>query len=460
MNKIFTTKKLSWKIASLILAFLFWLFVINTQNPIQPQEISGINISIKGLDELESKGYELINKQEILDQNFKVVVNGPRLEIDKLVKNPVLISATLDLTRYIEDLTKDSVSEIAIYSVAINSDGNSVSVKDKHPQVNKLIIEKTDSKEQRVTYEMQDSITKHYTLIGDKKPVISPEKITIVGPKTELDRISEAKVIITSDDFSADQLVNQLPIILLDADGHEIKGLEMSTSTVEVKLPIGSQKTVPIHVDLQGKLHQGYELINTIVSPTEVTIVGRAETLKEIEDIKLKPIDLSAITKTDLLQVEMILPEGVISLGENTVSVSLQIEEESTLSYPIDMSDLKLKVQGLAEGMTYEILTPSINVVLSALPNKLLSYLTSDIKATINLNGYTEGQYSLPLVIVPPEGARVINSPINIDVSINKIKDIMDETPSPSPDIPEDGVLVPPEADSSETGESNIENDQ
>ena len=55
MNKLFTDN-LPWKITSLVLAFILWLFVINTQNPIQPQEIAGVNVVITGLDELESNG--------------------------------------------------------------------------------------------------------------------------------------------------------------------------------------------------------------------------------------------------------------------------------------------------------------------------------------------------------------------------------------------------------------------
>ena len=422
MNKIFTTENLSWKIISVIFAFLLWMFVINTQNPTQPQEISGVQISIAGLDKLEVAGYELTNKKEILEQNYKVVVNGPRLETDKLVRNPQLIVARLDLNNYVNDLTQDSISEIASYEVSINQDISGVSVKEKHAQVTKVIIEKKASKEQRISYEMDESITKHYTLIGDKKPVISPEKITISGVKTDIARVSEAKVIISAENFSENQLVSNLPIILLDADGNRIEGLEMSEENAEVKLPIGSEKTVPLVAKFTGEIGEGYELINTIISPSEVTIVGKSDVLEQIGEITLQPIDLSNVTKTDLIEVEMLLPEGVITLGTSKVSVSLEVGEEIPLSYPIQTSELNLTVKGIGDNLSYEILTPSINVVLSALPNKLLSYLASDIKATLDLSGYGVGEYTLPLTITPPNGTRVTNNPININVRVTEIK--------------------------------------
>lgn len=418
MNKIFTTQDLPWKTASIILAFLLWMFVINTQNPIQPQEVSGIRISILGLDKLENMGYEVTNKEEILNQNFKVVINGPRLETDTLVKNPQLITATLDLSVYMNNLDKDSISELAVYSIRVNSDSNVVSVKDKKPQVNKVIIEKRDSKEQRVTYEIEEGFNKKYTLIGDEKPSISPEKITITGSKTDIDKVSEAKVLITAEDFSEDQLVNKLPIILLDADGNEIKGLEMSSATAEVKLPIGSEKTVPLVVKLKGQIREGYELINTMMSPNEVTLIGRAQALEKIKEITLQPIDLSQITKTDLIQVDMILPEGVITLGDTKVSVSVEVVEENTLIYAIPMEELNLTIEGLDEGLVCEIVTPSINVILSAVPSKLVAYKTSDIRATLDLSQYQAGEYTVPLTIIPPEGARVVNSPLDVNVRL------------------------------------------
>lgn len=241
MSKFFS-ENLPWKIVALVIATLLWLFVINTQNPLQPQEISGIQIQITGDDVLSEKEYELTNQKEILEQNFKVVVSGPRLEVDKLVRDPSLITATLNLTDYMNDLVQDSISDNANYHVRINLDGSNIIVKDKRPQVTKVRIDKIASKEQKITYELAEDITSHYTLLGDGQPIIEPEKIKITGAKSDIDRVAEAKVNINAKDFSEDQLVSQLPIKLYDVDGEEITGLELSSETAEVKLPIGSQK--------------------------------------------------------------------------------------------------------------------------------------------------------------------------------------------------------------------------
>jgi len=434
MNKLFT-ENLPWKIASFVLAFVLWIFVINTQNPIQPQEISGIKVEINGLEELERLGYELTNKDEILSQNFKVVVSGPRLETDKLVTDPKRIVARLDLTGYAQNLTQDAIQDTANYTVSISLDSYAVTVKDRRPQVTKILIDKIDSKEQRIIAEISTDITDNYTLLGDGKPVITPEKIKITGAKSDIDRVSEAKVFIGTGDFSEDQLVNKLSIHLFDADGIEIEGLQMSTNEAEVKLPIGSEKVVPIKANFTGEVPEGYVLMNTIVSPSEVTIVGRAEVLESINEIELVAIDKSTVTQTDLRQVDMILPEGIMTLIDNKVSVSLEVIQESTFPYTIPTNEMNLTVRGVGEHLTYEILTPSIEVVLSALPNTLLLYNELDIKesvkATLNLTGYTEGEYTLPLELVPPKDTRIINGPIHINV---RIKVLEQNGPSSSPE--------------------------
>ena len=429
MNKLFT-ENLPWKIAALVVAILLWIFVINTQNPTQPQEISSIPVKILGYEKLVEQGYELTNKEEIQNQNFKVVVSGPRLEIDKLVRDPSLIKVTLDLESYLDNLTDYSTSEEAHYSIKINLDGSSVTIKDRRPQVTKVRIDKVASKEQKVGYVISEELLNKYTLLGDGKPIISPEKITITGAKTDIDRVAEARVSIKSEDFSEDQLVSQLPVTLYDIDGEEIQGLELSDQTIEVKLPIGSQKRVPVNITYTGKVSDEYVLTKVEASTEEVTIVGKAEVIDSISQIDLEPINLDLLTESDanLLKVKMKLPNGVMTVDGDEVSVSLQVRKKKTLNYPILMSELQLDVQGIGEGLTYEILTTSINVEVSGLSDDLIMTDKSDIKATLDLKGYKEGEYTLPLNIVTPENIQIVNQPINVEISIKALdEDISDE---------------------------------
>ncbi len=441
MNKFFT-ENLPWKVTSVVLAFVLWLFVINTQNPIQPQEIVGVNMVIAGLNELEEMGYELSNEEEIRKQQFRVVVTGPRLEIDKLIKDPDLITVTINMADYIDDLNGKSLTDTANYSIKLNIDSYAVSVTDKKPQVTKVNIEKIEQKVQRVNYELATSLTDAYTLIDDEVPGLTPNKVTITGPKTDIDRVSEAKVYIEGKDFSEEKLVANLPVKLYDAEGTEITTLSISPEVVEVKLPIGKEKEVPVKLSYIGELKEGLVLVNTILSPENVRIIGKADILNEIKEIELVPINLSKIDKTSLIEVGMKLPDGVMTLMDSNVSVSIEVMEEESLKYPIQTSDMNLEVIGVGDNLSYEILTPMIEVTLSALPNKLLNYDVEDIHFILDLTGYVEGKYTLPLVAKTPEDIRVLDEVINVDIKIKETEQI-EPLPTEIPEASPEPTVIP-----------------
>lgn len=417
LNKLFT-ENVPWKIFSFTIATLLWVFVINTQNPTQPQEISGVKVIITGYDALSEQGYELSNKEDILSQNFKLIVSGPRLEVDKLVRDPNLITATLNLSDYMDDLTQDSILDNAQYTVKINLEGTNIVIRDRRPEVEKLRIDKIANKEQKVTFELGEDITTQYTLLGDGQPIVSPDKIKIMGTKSEIDRVAEAKVYIEAKDFSVDQLVSVLPIKLYDINGEEITGLELSTPEAIVKLPIGSKKVVPIHINYTGEIQKGYIITKVEASLEEVTLIGKTEILEQIDSIELEPISLPDITESQMLQVKMQLPDNVITLEGDKVSISLQISEESVFTLSTRVKDLNFIVEGLEEDLTYELLTPSVDIVLSGIADKLIVIDKPQIKAELSLEGKTVGEYQVPLKVTAPDNVKVQNSPIMVRVRI------------------------------------------
>ena len=143
MKKLFT-HNLPWKIVSLLLATVLWLFVINSQNPTQPQKIENIPVEVRGLSELSGKGFVIQNEDQLKNQTLKVVVEGPRLETEKIVKDPALIDVKLDLTNIINNvnLESDPVTKLAIYEVKIREGIKGVNIIDYSPKTFSIIFEK------------------------------------------------------------------------------------------------------------------------------------------------------------------------------------------------------------------------------------------------------------------------------------------------------------------------------
>lgn len=428
MNNFFT-KNLPWKITSLVLASILWLFVINTQNPQQPEEIRAATVIIKGLPQLAEKGFVLKNQEEIKNQRFLVRVKGPRLQADKLKVDNGLMTVTLDVTQYMNDLSADSVQNVAKYQISF-AGVEGLTILSMRYDISNIILEKEKTVTQPIRYTIVGNNNSEYMALT---PIINPSAVEIGGAKSDVERINQAVIEINIESFSEDELIQSVPVKVYDETGQEIQGLKKSPQLVEVKLPIGKKKTVPLEATFSGSLPRGYVHTNTIVTPKQITIVGKSELVDAVQKIRLREIQLNDIIQTSVVKTELILPKGIqyIDNIDNSVNVTIEVKKENSYSYIIPNQELNLEVIGMGEGLGYELLGESIEMILSATAEELLALTFQDIKSKLDVTGLGEGEYTLPLEITVPENFTIVNRPININVRLINI--VQEE--------PEDGAV-------------------
>lgn len=413
MNRFFT-ENLPWKITSFILAFILWLFVINTQNPMQPEEIRVSTVVIKGLSQLAEKGFVLKNQEEIKNQRFIVRVKGPRLQTDKLKMDHMLTTVTLDLTQYMNELSADSVQNVAKYSVSFGG-VEGITTLGMRYDVDNIILEKEKKLTLPIKYQIVGNTSSQYTALT---PIITPTTVELSGATSDIERINQAIISINVENFSEEELLQTLPVTIYDAEGAEVSGLKKTPQLIEVKLPIGKKKTVPLEASFSGELPQGYVHTNTIVTPKQITIVGKAELVDKIEKIDLKSISLNDIIQTSVVKTELILPAGVqyIDNIDRQVNVTIEIKKENAYTYTIPINELAIEVIGVGQGLGYEILTNSLEVTLSATAEELLSLSFANISGQLDVEGLTQGEYTLPIQLTVPGRFTIINTPINVNI--------------------------------------------
>ena len=354
MNKFFSNN-LPWKLASLAIASLMWLFVINTQNPLQPKEIREISVNIRGISEIESKGYVVQNEEALRDTKIRIVVKGPRLELENLEKNKDgLIDAYIDLAPFANTLNtgSETIERLVAYNI---KDIENVKIEDIRPKTTYITFEKEKSITLPVKYTIQGENNSEYMAL---EPIIKPKEIEIKGPKSAVESVDKVVVDINIDEFSEDILSYTLPIKALDSEGNEVTGIRKSPQYIDVTLPIGKKKTVPLEPQFQGTLPTGYIQTNTIVTPKEVTIVGKADVVDNIQTIKLGKISLDNMIQSNTAKVDFILPNGIETIDsiENKAVVTVEIQKENTFDFTINTGSMNLKVVGLLDGYKYEIL--------------------------------------------------------------------------------------------------------
>lgn len=438
MNRFFSNN-VAWKIVSLLLATLLWFFVINYQNPELTQEIK-TTVTIRGINELEAKGYVLQNEEELRNMQVRILLKGPRLEMERLKSDNVQVDARIDLTQYANALTAEDADSIGeSINIIANVNADRITVEDIRPKDVRVTFEREEKATRNIHYNIENESNSEYAALD---PILKPTTVEISGPKSGVERVKTARININVDNFSEDTLSYTAPILLLDEKGEEVIGVKKVPEYVQVTLPIGKKKRVPLEPQFKGTLPPGYIKANTLISPKEITIVGKAEIVDTIQSIKLEKIALDNIIQSSTFRTDFILPEGVeyIDNIESKATVTLEIQKETDYKYQIPPNELNLQVVGLPENYTYEILDETIDIVLASTAEKLLAFETSKIQATADFSSMTAlipGEYRIPLQIVVPEGFSVINVPVYINVLLSAP---LEEVP-PETDVPVEGEV-------------------
>lgn len=429
MNRFFSNN-LPWKIVSLFLASLLWIFVINTKNPILPKEIRGLQVSVRGINELEAKGFVLQDKEALSQLDVRVVVRGPRLEMEELLKSENGIDVKIDLTPYAMLLTSsdpESIEKSVPLTVTTNVPG--IKIEEVKPANVSVVFEREAREVLPIRHKISGGSNSQYMAL---EPVLNMREIEISGPKSTVESVVRAEVDINVDEFSEDVLSYTVPVKLYNKDGKEVFGLKKSPEEIQVTLPIGKKKVVPLEAQFRGKLPVGYIQTNTIITPKEITIVGKAAIVDRIKSIKLEPIVLDNMIQSQTFNQGLILPNDVTPIDkiDGKVAVTIEVQKERTNQYTIQTGDIILKETDIPTGYTLEMVESEITLELSGTAEQLLAITGKNIEATIDLKALgevSEGIYNVPIAFKIPEELKIINAPTTIQIQLNLIEETFEE---------------------------------
>ncbi len=112
--------------------------------------------------------------------------------------------------------------------------------------------------------------------------------------------------------------------------GSAVEGISVQPDSIQVSLPIAQQggyRDLAVKVMITGKLASGYRLNNITASPLTVTVYS--EDIPLIESlpgyVETATLDLSGASSNIDTQLSLNLPSGVLLIGDQTVSVQIEI---------------------------------------------------------------------------------------------------------------------------------------
>ena len=408
--------KFTLKVLSLIIAILIWLLVRNVDDPIVVRTFYEIPVSIENASYLA----ENLEIPLLVDgkDTVKVRVKGARSVVSKLKKED--IKAVADMTQIISKDTTPIMVPVEVTGTGISD--SDITVRPRNIQVD---IEKQKSVEKTIADSTGDTQPDKDYEIGNLKA--NPEKVTISGPETIINKIDKvvALIDVTGRKESNIEIKSQLKIYDKNLDELSPKQLEylnikeISDNTIRIQAQFWKVKqNVKIKAEYSGEPKRGYEVDSINLVPDTISVAGTDEALKKLEqegntlEIPGKYIDVTDKTGDFEQNIDLseLLPEDLKLVRDLNSSVIATVKILPYNSRDYEVSVTQIEADNKAEDLDLVFQDEQITIRAKAKEQDLDSLSAANIQVQIDLSGYGEGEYEVPVTVTLPGGYELVES--------------------------------------------------
>ncbi|WP_102029508.1 CdaR family protein [Salirhabdus sp. Marseille-P4669] len=399
------------RVISLLLAIALYLSVSISQDGEDRPELDFFsNFSD------EAATIEDVPLQVKVDEEKYVVLGVPQT-VNVLIEGSKSLVATTETTRNFDLFIDLTELEAGTHEVNVQYQGLSNQLKVQiDPATIAVTIEERGTAEYSVEIEMlnQDSLNEEFRL---GTPVIAPEKVQVTGSTSEVEKIAIVKAIVDLAGVTDKIEIKNAPVKVYDQQGNELN-VFVNPSTVNVEIPIEvGMKEVPISYTTTGELPEGMSLQSISLEAEKVAVYGQASVLNAIEKIEDLEINLSQITEDQTIEVNIPLPQGATKVEPSTLEVKIDVEETQEKVF----EDVPIEVLNLASNKEITFVDPEegvVNVSIFGTAKQLESFTADDISASIDVNGFIEGEFQTAINIKGPENYIITSNKENARVRI------------------------------------------
>lgn len=295
------------RIICLLIACAMWVYVMTDQNPIVERSV-----------EVHLQQNNLPNNMMVFNAPEKILVRvrGSRTQImaDNLDKQ---ISASINLKNITEG--QQSLPITVTYA-----GGEVVTVTPKEVSI---YVDTVSEKKVPVTTRIVGAVSSDMT-IGTS--VITPPEVTLRGATHRIDKVNKVVAPIDVTDHTG-SFEAESDLVAVSDDGYDIPNMRIIPERVMVQATMVSQMLsthVPVKLVMTGELPKGIVVTKTEILPESIRITAPPSVLKELKEVKTKPMDISKLDGSVVSAVELDLPEKIIP-ELRTVQVRISVERQS-----------------------------------------------------------------------------------------------------------------------------------
>lgn len=290
LDKFFKKENIGARILSVVAACCLWIYVMTDQNPIV------------------ERNYEVRLHQTNLPASMMVFNAPERVTVRVRAARAFLsddmesqITASINMKN-----TTEGQQNLPVKVVFTKGDVVSVT-----PAEVSVYVDTVSEKQVPVTTRVIGQTSEDLT-IGSS--VITPAEVTVKGATHRLDKISKvvAPVDITnhSENFSAES-----ELVAVSDDGYDIPNMTITPERVMVQAKMVRQMLtveLPVKAEMSGNLPEGIKVTQTEITPTKIRVTAPPSVLKNLHEVKTRPIDVSTLTGSQSIAAELDLTDKAI----------------------------------------------------------------------------------------------------------------------------------------------------
>ena len=338
------TNNIGLKLLAFLFAFMLWLLVVNIDDPVDTKTFDSIPVTIEHAEVVtqDQRSYQVLDGTDTVG----VTVSATRSVLEKISAENIV--ATADMRElYLE-------SQIPIEITIPGYEFESATANPRNVQVK---IEQNKSDTFPITVTTTGTVRDGYVL-GNVQA--DPERVTVNGPESVIDRISKVVAQVNVSGLSEDSSIDAV-LTYYDSDNNEISAEQLAnnlgTTGVKVNVTLYHTARIPVTVDTSGvTAADGYSISEVTWTPEEIQLAGEEEVLDALEGIRIPAdaVDITSISQRTEQTVDITpyLPEGTRLVDENgnNILVTARVAREGTKSFDIPVGSIT--VDNLSDSLT------------------------------------------------------------------------------------------------------------
>lgn len=285
---------------SLIAAFALWFYVIDSTNPVLSRTFADIPVEVMNQNHLADKGLAAV---EDIEEYVNIKVSGKRSTIlgmkDKDLVAAIDLSGCVEGDNYV-DLDIHTPGSVELESVS-------------KPQI-RVTLEAIVSEERPVKVRFIGDLSGKMEAVCLSREL---EEVEVTGAKSLVAETDEVTAYVDVALLDKEEREFSVALKPVDKDGGEIESLTLSREDMEIRAQIYNVKEVPLTVETVGELPAGLEL-ESVKTPDKVLIALPEDLAENVNGILAKQLDLSAVTETTTVKLDLVLPDHVRLAKEAT----------------------------------------------------------------------------------------------------------------------------------------------